>query len=115
MNTGLQGKVALITGASKGIGKAIALAFASEGVRLGLCARDDRQLKLAADEIQINTHADVIAVKTNVTKLNDIHRFVSAAAEKFGRIDILVNNAGGAHIGGILDRKSTRLNSSHGY
>src|ERR1041385_3228699 len=102
MNTGLQGKVALITGASKGIGKAIALAFATEGVRLGLGARDDRQLKLTADEIQINTHADVIAVKANVTKLNDIHRFVSAAAEKFGRIDILVNNAGGAHIGGIL-------------
>lgn len=101
MTTGLQGKVALITGASKGIGKAIALAFAEEGVRLALCARDEQQLKLTADEIQIHTHADVIAVKANMTKLNDIRRFISAAEKKFDRIDILVNNAGGAHVGGI--------------
>jgi NAD(P)-dependent dehydrogenase (short-subunit alcohol dehydrogenase family) len=102
MHTGLQGKVALITGASKGIGKAVALALAEEGVRLALCARDDRELKLASDEIQIHTKADIIAVKANVTKLNDIRRFVTAAVKKFTRIDILVNNAGGAHIGGIF-------------
>lgn len=103
MTTGLQGKVALITGGSKGIGKAIALAMAREGIRLALCARDEQQLKLAADEIQIHTKADIIALKANMTKLNDIHRFVAAAVKKFNRIDILVNNAGGAHIGGILN------------
>jgi NAD(P)-dependent dehydrogenase (short-subunit alcohol dehydrogenase family) len=102
MHTGLQGKVALITGASKGIGKAVALALAEEGVRLALCARDERELKLASDEIQIHTKADIIAVKANVTKLNDIRRFVTAAVKKFTRIDILINNAGGAHIGGIF-------------
>ena len=101
MGYNFQGKVVLITGASRGIGKAIALAFAEEGARLALCARDEEHLKLAADEIQIHTRADVIAVKTNTTKLNDIRRFVSVAAKKFNRIDILVNNAGGAHIGGI--------------
>jgi 3-oxoacyl-[acyl-carrier protein] reductase/bacilysin biosynthesis oxidoreductase BacG len=105
MTTGLQGKVALITGGSRGIGKAIALALASEGVRLALCARDERELKLAADEIQIHTHADVIAVKANTAKLNDIRRFVETAARKFNRIDILVNNAGGIHIGGIETTK----------
>ncbi len=102
MNTGLQGKVALITGASRGIGKAIALAFASEGVRLALCARNEEQLKLTADEIQIHTHADVIAVKANMTKINDIRRFVATAVKKFDHIDILVNNAGGAHVGGLM-------------
>jgi len=77
--------------------------MAAEGVRLAICARDERQLKLAADEIRVNAHADVLAVKANTMKLNDIRRFVSAAAKKFGRIDILVNNAGGAHIGGISE------------
>ena len=102
ISTGLQNKVALITGASRGIGKAIALAFAAEGARLAICARDERMLSQAVDEIQHASHADVIGVKANMTKLNDIHRFVDAAVKKFDRIDILVNNAGGAHIGGIL-------------
>ena len=101
MNTGLQNKVALITGASKGIGKATALLLAEEGVRLALCARDDRLLKQTADEIQNKTHADIIALKANTTKLNDIRRFVNATVKKYSRIDLLINNAGGAHIGGI--------------
>jgi NAD(P)-dependent dehydrogenase (short-subunit alcohol dehydrogenase family) len=102
LTTGLQGKVVLITGASKGIGKATALAMASEGARLAICARDERQLQLTADEIQASTKADVMSLKANITKLNDIHRFVDAAMKKFNRIDVLVNNAGGAHIGGIF-------------
>ncbi len=101
MHTGITGKVAVITGASKGIGKAIALSLAAEGARLALCARDDRMLKACADEIQAQTHADVIALKANTMKVNDIRRFVAAAMKKFGRIDLLVNNAGGGHIGGI--------------
>jgi NAD(P)-dependent dehydrogenase (short-subunit alcohol dehydrogenase family) len=102
MSTGIQGKVVLITGASKGIGKAIALAMATEGARAALCARDELQLKQAADEIHAATHAEVVAIKTNVTKLNDVRRFVETAIKKFGRIDILVNNAGGTQIGGIF-------------
>ena len=102
MLTGLQGKVALITGGSKGIGRAIAIALAEEGVRLALCARDERELKLTTDEIQHHTKADIIAIKANLTKLNDIRRFVNMSIKKFNRIDILINNAGGAHIGGIF-------------
>ena len=101
MTTDLQGKVALVTGASKGIGKAIASMLATEGVRLAICAREEEALKLAAEEIQIQTHADIVAVKANMTKLNDIRRFVETAVKKFDRVDILVNNAGGAHVGGI--------------
>ena len=92
----------LITGASKGIGKATAHAIAAEGARLAICARDERRLDLAAEEIHANTKADILPVKANMTKLNDIRRCVDAAVRKFDRIDILVNNAGGAHIGGVL-------------
>lgn len=102
MKTNLQGKVVLVTGASKGIGKAAAMMLAADGARLALCARDEKMLKLAADEIQAQTHADVLTVKANMTKSNDIHRFVTAAINKFDHIDILINNAGGANIGGIL-------------
>ncbi len=102
MTTGIQGKVTLVSGASRGIGKAIAAAFAGEGARFALCARDEDALNLAADEIRAQTHADVLTVKANLTKINDVKRFVAAAVKRFERIDILVNNAGGAHVGGIL-------------
>lgn len=103
MDTGLQGKVAIITGGSSGIGKAIATVFAKEGARLAICARDEYKLKQTADFIQLATRADIIAVKANVTKLNDIRRFVSMVIKRFGRIDILVNNAGNVCVGGILN------------
>lgn len=102
MNTGLQGKVAIVTGASRGIGKAIALSFANEGVRLVLCARNEEQLKVTEEEIKNRFHTEVVIVKANTTKLNDIKRVVSKAIAKFKRIDVLVNNAGGAHVGGIF-------------
>ncbi len=101
MHTGIQGKVILITGGSRGIGKAVALAMAEEGARIAICARDEHQLKQTADEIQIHTHADIVAIKANMTKTNDIRRFVDTSLKKFGHIDMLINNAGSVHIGGI--------------
>jgi len=101
MKTGIQGKVVLITGASRGIGKAIAVKFASEGARLALCARTEEDLMRTADEITAQTHTEVLTVKANIAKMNDIKRFVGSAAKKFDQIDILINNAGGAHVGGI--------------
>lgn len=98
----LQGKVALITGASRGIGKSVAERFAAEGVRLAICARGEDDLRRTADELTSQSRADVLAVKANVARLNDIRRFVSCAEKKFGRIDLLVNNAGGPLAGGIL-------------
>ena len=92
MTTGLAGRVALVTGGSKGIGRAVAQAFAAEGVRLALCARGKADLEAAADALRAGG-ADVLAVQADVTRSAEISRFVEAAAAKYGRIDILVNNA----------------------
>lgn len=107
--TGLEGKVVLITGGSRGIGRAVASAMADQGARLAICGRDEPRLQQAADEIRAASRADIISIKANMTRLNDIRRFIGAAMSKFGRIDILVNNAGGAHVGGILQTSDEDL------
>lgn len=101
MNTGLHGKVVIVTGASRGIGKAIAYALANEGARLMLCARGEEELKQVENEIKEKFHTEIYTVKANISKLNDIKRVVAKTVAKYKRIDILVNNAGGSSIGGI--------------
>ena len=93
MDLGLKSKVALITGASRGIGKACALALAEEGCKIVICARGKEALDAAAEEIKAKG-AEVLAIRADLTKLDENKDLVSQAAEKFGRIDILVNNAG---------------------
>jgi len=78
MNTTLQGRVAIITGGSRGIGKAVAFAMAAEGARIAICGREEIGLDQTKHELEEKFHADVLAVKTNVTKTNDIRRFVEA-------------------------------------
>ena len=96
MDLGLTGKTVLITGASRGIGRAIAHAFAKEGANLALCARGEEKLQEAAAEVRAEG-VRVVAVSADVTKPDEVGRFVAQAAEELGRIDVLVNNAGGAH------------------
>lgn len=93
MDFGLKGRVALITGASRGIGKACALVLAEEGCNVAICGRNKESLDSAAEEIRTKG-TEVLAVQADVTKSDDNKNFVSKALEKFGRIDILVNNAG---------------------
>ncbi|MBZ5520998.1 MAG: SDR family NAD(P)-dependent oxidoreductase [Acidobacteriia bacterium] len=88
----LQGKVAIITGASMGIGEEIAKLFAREGARLVLCARDLERLQAA--EQRIGAGENAISVACDVSRRDQIDAMVQAALKKFGRIDILVNNAG---------------------
>ena len=94
MNQDLKGKVAIVTGASRGIGKALACTAASLGVNLTIAARGEGQLKEAAEEIAKKYKVDVLAVPCDVTKLEDLENLVNKTKEKFGKIDILINNAG---------------------
>ena len=95
MDLGLDGKVALIGGASRGIGKAVAAGLAQEGCRIAICARGQSQLDAAASEIRAATGVDVLAIPCDMASAAAIERFVSQAGAHFGRIDIVVNNAGG--------------------
>jgi 3-oxoacyl-[acyl-carrier protein] reductase len=99
MDLGLQGKVALVGGASRGIGRAVAAGLAREGCRVAICARDEARLAQTAEEIRSATGADVLAVRCDMSVEDEIRRFVAATVEAFGRLDIVVNNAGGPPAG----------------
>jgi NAD(P)-dependent dehydrogenase (short-subunit alcohol dehydrogenase family) len=90
----LFGRVALVTGGSKGIGRAIAGGFAAAGADLFLCARNEGPLKAAADEIRKETGVRVEYTVADMALRGDVDRLVEAALGQFGRVDILVNNAG---------------------
>lgn len=93
MDLGLAGKVALVTGASKGIGKAIAEEFAREGAHVSICARGREDLDKAADDLREHG-AEVVATPADVTNADDVQRVIDATVARCGRIDVLVNNAG---------------------
>ena len=90
MDLGLKGKVALITGASQGIGKAIALTLAEEGCNLAICARREEALNASAEEIRAKG-VEVLAIQSDVSKLEDNKNFVSQAVEK-GRVETFDGN-----------------------
>ena len=102
MELGLRGKVVLVTGASRGIGRAIAEAFAAEGCRLCICARGRQALEEAAAALR-QRGAEVLAVVADVTQPDQVERVVQAALERYGRIDVLVNNVGGSTGAGIAE------------
>ena len=91
MDLHLRDKVAIIAGASRGIGKATALAFAAEGSRLVVAARDHDALTVTANEAS-SAGVDILAIACNLTNPGDAERLVREAAERFGRIDALVNS-----------------------
>jgi len=95
MDLGLRGKVALVAGASQGMGRATALLFAREGAKVGMCARGEAALNETAQMIRRETGGEVLAIVADMTKAEDIQRFVNQTAEHYGRLDIIVNNAGG--------------------
>lgn len=94
MDLNLDGRVALVTGASEGIGRATAEVLAREGCRVGMCARRVDVLERAAAEIRTATGAEVLPVPADVTRPGDIERLVQTVARELGPITILVNNAG---------------------
>jgi NAD(P)-dependent dehydrogenase (short-subunit alcohol dehydrogenase family) len=91
----LEGKVAIVTGASRGIGRAIALAFADAGAQLALASRNESDLETLAKEIDAGG-GKAITVPTDVTDREQIENLINTTKSELGRLDVLVNNAGGS-------------------
>src|SRR3989442_15330146 len=102
MDLELKEKIALVTGASRGIGRAIARGLAAEGARVALCARDKATLETAAAEIARETRAEPFIVAGDLSRLEEVERDAREVHRRFGRIDILVNNAGAIRGGDFL-------------
>lgn len=92
MDLSLRGKVALVTGGSRGVGKDIAFGFAEEGVKVAICARDADELESAAGEVRARG-GDCVAVRADLSVDSDCRRAVDDTVRAFGCLDILVNNA----------------------
>ena len=92
-NATLQDKVVLITGASQGLGRALALAFGGDGARVVVNARSEGSIGPVAGEIE-RAGAEVLALAADVSRAEDVERLVRETVARFGRIDVLVNNAG---------------------
>ena len=98
----LSGRVALVTGGSKGLGLAMAARFAASGADVALVARDPATLDAAAASLRETTRGRVEAIRCDVSKLKDIEGAYAAVSERLGKVDILVNNAG-AHASGRFE------------
>jgi 3-oxoacyl-[acyl-carrier protein] reductase len=95
MELELKGKVAIVGGASKGLGRACAQVLAEEGAKVAVCSRSKPDLDKAAQEIRDTTGADVLTFAGDLDKHETIKALIAATAERFGRLDIMVNNSGG--------------------
>jgi 3-oxoacyl-[acyl-carrier protein] reductase len=102
MDLGLKNRTALVAASSQGIGRATAEAFAAEGCRVAMCARNEQTLQHAAEKIRKQCAVDVLAEAFDVTDAGAVSRFVASVAAKFGSVDICVTNAGGPPAKGFL-------------
>ncbi|OAE57772.1 short-chain dehydrogenase [Achromobacter insolitus] len=100
MDLQLKGKVAVVTGGSLGIGRAVTEALAAEGVRVAIVARRQAQLDEVAAEITRATGVEVLGVAADVSDTEQVNAMMQRVAEHFGRVDILINGA--AHPGGLV-------------
>jgi 3-oxoacyl-[acyl-carrier protein] reductase len=102
MDLGLAGKTALVTGGSRGIGRAVAQTLAAEGVRVGICSRDAGALKRAASDIERAAGGHVEVLAGDLSRREEVSRVAAEALSRLGRLDILVNNAGAIKGGDFL-------------
>src|SRR3954471_1055993 len=93
MNPSLKGKVAIVTGAGRGIGRAIAIALGGAGARVALAARSEGEIRAAAEEIR-SQGGDALALTADLSRDADMEQLVSQTAKEWGPVDILLNNAG---------------------
>jgi len=103
MDLGISGRVALVTGASKGLGLASAAALAADGAHVAITGRSSDTLERAAAELRAGSGVDVLALAGDITDPHEPERVVAAVVDRFGRLDILVPNAGGPPPARALD------------
>ncbi len=94
MNLGIAGKTAIVSAASRGIGKAVAIGLAKEGVNMAICARNEAGLRKTALEIEALHSVKILPIITDLTKAGEVKNLVDETVNKFGWVDILVTNAG---------------------
>jgi 3-oxoacyl-[acyl-carrier protein] reductase len=94
LELGLKGRVAAISGGSKGIGKAIARGFAAQGANVILLARGKEQLDAAANDIKKESNVDVMTLQADIADMKSVQAAAAAARERFGAVNIVINNAG---------------------
>jgi len=99
MDLGIKNKIALITAASQGLGKASAIELAKEGAKLIICSRNKDKIKQTAHEISDSFGVDVLPVKADLDKIEDIENLFEEIYKNFNTVDILVNNTGGPKAG----------------
>ena len=103
MDLGLQGRVAMVAAASQGLGFATARVLAAEGARVAICSRRPEAIEEAARRIREATGAEVLASVCDVSRDEDVRRWVEQVERRFGQVDVLVNNAGGPKAGGFFE------------
>lgn len=102
MDLGLAGKVAMVSGASRGLGLSVARALAAEGARVSMLSRDKTSLCAAAKQLEQETHAEVLAIPGDVRSADGLAAWHAATVERFGSVDLLFTNSGGPPAGGVL-------------
>ena len=113
MDLGLNGKIAVITGSSRGLGYASARALLDEGCTVVICARNKAQLELAADQLRETVSDDrVLALQADLSTDSGVTSVIEEAVEKYGRLDVLVNNVGQAGGSGIVETSDAEWNAA---
>src|SRR5438132_11632473 len=102
MDLGLRGKVAMVAGASRGLGYAVARALAAEGASVSLSSRNDRAIADAGRRIAAETYMDTMPMAVDVRSAESLERWHAQTVEKFGGVDLLFVNAGGPPAGSAL-------------
>lgn len=101
MDLGLTGKIAVVGGASKGIGRAVAFGFAREEARVVICARDPDALHATAEDIRRETDAEVLAIPADLAQAEAAEKIINQTVARFGTVHVLVANTGGPPLGGF--------------
>lgn len=107
MQKPLDGKIALVTGANRGIGLAIARRLASMGARVGLCGRDTKRLESAANDCK-RAGSEAVAVPADITRTEEIAKLVETTERSLGPIEILINNAGIGYFAAVQDADASK-------